>query len=263
MGGLGDLAGLPRRHRQRFDRGPDPGSRCWRSRASASNCSPVRVDTPSAAANGSGVNAATNGVPSPPRAASSRAQAGEAGVGPGHKPRLDGGGMQHTPLRGQPEPAAFGFPASRLRLLGHASSHSASRSGTSIGAPIASVSIMCTANQTAPTIRPGIGAETGGCGEVFSMVSSTPLGFVVAVRIDLQALPACADASQAALLRFAPPGNFRRVGSWRLRGLCPLRLRGARARRAGSPHHRRRSAEPLDPDPRGLAGQVDLGQQFA
>jgi hypothetical protein len=40
--------------------------RCCRSNASASSCIPVIEETPNAAANGSGVNAATSGVPSPP-----------------------------------------------------------------------------------------------------------------------------------------------------------------------------------------------------
>ena len=70
------------------------------------------MDTPSAAANGSGVNAATSGVPSPPRPSSSRAQAREAGVGPGHKPRLGGGRVQHAPLGRDPElgSAGLAFP---------------------------------------------------------------------------------------------------------------------------------------------------------
>ena len=46
------------------------GSRWVRSSASASSCIPANVDNPSAAANGSGVNAATSGVPSPPSVSS-------------------------------------------------------------------------------------------------------------------------------------------------------------------------------------------------
>ena len=42
------------------------GNRWVRSRASASSCAPAAGDMPIAAANGSGVNAATAGVPSPP-----------------------------------------------------------------------------------------------------------------------------------------------------------------------------------------------------
>ena len=47
-----------------------------------------------------------------------RAQAREAGVGPGDKPRLLGGGVQHTPLRRQAEAAAFGLPALGCRFSG-------------------------------------------------------------------------------------------------------------------------------------------------
>ena len=40
-----------------------------------------------------------------------RVQAEEAGVGPGHDPQLGSGRVQHTPVRREPEPAAFGLPA--------------------------------------------------------------------------------------------------------------------------------------------------------
>ena len=48
------------------------GRRWRRSRASAISCAPADGDMPSARANGSGVNAATSGVPSPPSDSSAR-----------------------------------------------------------------------------------------------------------------------------------------------------------------------------------------------
>ena len=48
------------------------GRRWRRSRASAISCAPADGDMPNANANGSGVNAATNGVPSPPSDSSAR-----------------------------------------------------------------------------------------------------------------------------------------------------------------------------------------------
>ena len=47
-----------------------------------------------------------------------RGQAGEAGVGPGHEPRLLGGRIQHTPPGGQAEASAFGLPALGGGFLG-------------------------------------------------------------------------------------------------------------------------------------------------
>ena len=85
------------------------GSRWVRSRASANSCSPDIVETPRAAANGSGVNAATNGVPSPPRASSSGHRPGQTGVGPGHEPGLGGGRVQHTPPGRGPQLGSAGL----------------------------------------------------------------------------------------------------------------------------------------------------------
>ena len=137
VGGLGDLAGLPRRHRQCFDGAQRRGSRCWRSRASANSWSPVRVDTPSAAANGSGVNAATSGVPSPPEGCLL------PGTGPGGRcrtrsqtPTPQWPGAVHTTA---PRPAAWRRPAWRSRTSASAaksSSHSASRLETSTRAAV-------------------------------------------------------------------------------------------------------------------------------
>ena len=66
VGLAGDPAGLPGRHLQPTTRFHSSGRRWRRSRASAISCAPADGDMPSANANGSGVNAATAGVPSPP-----------------------------------------------------------------------------------------------------------------------------------------------------------------------------------------------------
>ncbi len=95
------------------------GSRCWRSRASANNCNPVRVDTPSAAANGSGRERRHQRCPLPTQGCLLvRAQARESGVGPGHKPRLLGRGMQHTPPGGGPQLGPSGLPFPDLGVGG-------------------------------------------------------------------------------------------------------------------------------------------------
>ena len=208
------------------------GSRCWRSRASANNCSPVRVETPSAAANGSGVNAATSGVPSPPRAASSRAQAGQAGVGPGHEPRLGGGRVQHTPLGRGPQlgSASLAFPdlgvggevEQPLRVearnldqtaVQHRLQHeSIQAAGTDISAPESGL--------------------TKGCGEVFPRVSSTPLG--------LRFKPTRCGCALASRLRVR--GRGRRPGSFSQSSLALLCVKAGRVGSFGPARVRRRVA---------------------
>ena len=131
------------------------GSRCWRSRASANNCNPDRVDTPSAAANGSGVNAATNGVPSPPRAAS------WSGHTPG-RPVSDQVTNPDSAVAGcsthhRAAARSLARPAWRSRTSASAaksSSHCASRLETSTRLPFNIVSNMTQSKQPAPTFRP-------------------------------------------------------------------------------------------------------------
>ena len=66
VGLAGDPAGLPGRHLEPAEAFPEHRGRWRRSRASAISCAPADGDMPNANANGSGVNAATSGVPSPP-----------------------------------------------------------------------------------------------------------------------------------------------------------------------------------------------------
>ena len=79
------------------------GSRCWRSRASAISFIPVSVDTPRAAATGSGANAETAGVPVPAQGLVLMQHAGQGVAGPGGDAGVGGRGVQHAPLRGQPQ----------------------------------------------------------------------------------------------------------------------------------------------------------------
>ncbi len=168
MGGLGDLAGLPRRHPQRFDGRPDPGEPMLEVQGVGQQLEPGQGGDPESGGERFGRERRHQRRPLPTQGFVGRVEAGEAGVGPGHKPRLGSGRVQHTPLGRDPE----------LGSAGLRSRTSASRRGraatprrgsvTSTGVPFNIVSNMSQSNQQAPTFRPGIEAETRGCGEVFS-----------------------------------------------------------------------------------------------
>jgi len=88
------------------------GSRWTRSNASASRAIAAWVETPRAAAKGSGVNAATCGGAQPAQrfvgVEVARQVAQQAGVAPPGGAGVSGRGVQHAPLVGQPEPVAGG-----------------------------------------------------------------------------------------------------------------------------------------------------------
>ena len=104
VGLAGDPAGLPGRHLQPTTRFHSIGRRWRRSRASAISCAPADGDMPSASANGSGVNAATAGVPSPP----SDSSASRAGAAERLDPGVAGGGVEVGPVGGELELAERG-----------------------------------------------------------------------------------------------------------------------------------------------------------
>ena len=130
------------------------GSRCWRSRASAISFIPVNVDTPSAAATGSGANADTAGVPSPPSDSSTFSTPGRESPAQVATPvsAVAGCSTHHCAasrsLDRSASRAAVFFSSSRAR------SQSASRSSTTTGCPIASTSSMDQSKHRAPTVRP-------------------------------------------------------------------------------------------------------------
>ena len=138
------------------------GSRCWRSRASANNCNPVRVETPSAAANGSGVNAATSGVPSPPRASSVASRPGRPVSDQVTNPDSAVAGCSTHHCAASRATGVRPIRRSGLRPRRPARAATPRRGhGTSTGVPFSVVSIMSQSKQTPPTVGPGIGAETG------------------------------------------------------------------------------------------------------
>ena len=139
VGGLGDLAGLPRRHRQCFDRCPEAGESVLEVQGVGQQLQPGQGGHPERGGERFGRERRHQRRAFPSEGCLLvRAQAREAGVGPGHKPRLDGRGMQHAPLCGGPQlgPAGLAFRTSASGA--NSSSHSASRSATSTGLPFTS-----------------------------------------------------------------------------------------------------------------------------
>ncbi len=132
------------------------GRRCWRSRASAISFIPVSVDTPRAAATGSGANAETAGVPAPPRDSSWCSTPGRASPAQVATPvsAVAGCSTHHWPAsRSLPRSSAR---APSLRCSSTARRPSASRSSTTTGCPIASTSNIRSFSQRAPLVSRGV-----------------------------------------------------------------------------------------------------------
>ena len=140
------------------------GSRWTRFSASASSCIPAAVDSPSAAANGSAVNAATNGAPSPPIASSQpSAAAPESAQVAAPVSTVAGCSTHHCAASRSLRRSATRAAVSASSAS--ASNQSASRSSTSTGNPCASVSIMSPFQHRPPTF--GFGGGRGGLAPSF------------------------------------------------------------------------------------------------
>jgi hypothetical protein len=128
------------------------GSRWARSRASARSCIPVNVDTPRAAANGSGAKAETVGQPSPPRDSSQSPSPGIAASPQTASPvsSVAGWSTHHRSAS-----SSFASPA-RRSAVSASPTPASTASGSRCSIPVVATAVRMAIrvlDQRAPTVR--------------------------------------------------------------------------------------------------------------
>ena len=212
VGGLGDLAGLPRRHRQRFDRGPEPGESVLEVQGVGQQLEPGQGGHPERGGERFGRERRHQRRPLPTESCLFvRAQARQAGVGPGHKPRLGGGRVQHTPPGGGPQLGSAGLAFADLGVGGEVEQPLRVEARTSTRLPFNIVSSMSQSKQQAPTVRPrNRGWRRGLWRSIFEVFRQPRLGCGGSGWLGFQANPLWLRPC----LRLRVRGRGRRPGSF-------------------------------------------------